>query len=299
MNRESSINVIDRSVKVLVRRAPGVFFRLAGTEVIPDRIYPGDVSVNLPEFRADQVLIVGDEGDPSRWASHLEYQLQPDERVIRGWFLKNAALTAQLDIPVILTAVYLTRGGYATFPNAYTTEAGGLTNKYIFNTIHLWEHAERIRSGELRELAPLLVLCEDVPTEVTLREERELILGLDALPVVRNELLQLAVTVGARYFSPDVLRTIFREELQMLKEASFIEEWISEGIERGIQQGRAEGELEGRAREARQLLLRLLRERFGELPESVVARVESEGLEWCEEMAVRTLKAATLEELGL
>ena len=36
--------------------------------------------------------------DPEPRAIHLEYQLQPDTRVLRGWFLKNAALTAQLQV---------------------------------------------------------------------------------------------------------------------------------------------------------------------------------------------------------
>src|SRR5438034_11694565 len=88
-------SIIDRSVKVLIRRVPPAFFRLLGLVVDPGAIRPGDVSVNLPEFRADQLFIVGAEDDPARWALHLEYQLQPDARVIRGWFLQGAALTAQ------------------------------------------------------------------------------------------------------------------------------------------------------------------------------------------------------------
>ena len=49
----------------------------------------------------------------------------------------------------------------------------------------------------------------------------------------------------------------------------------------------------------RELLLRLLRRRFGDLPPAVVARVQSGDLEWCEEVAVRLLTATSLEELGL
>lgn len=104
--------LIDRSVKALMRRVPPAFFRLAGADVDPGTIQIGDVSINLPEFRADQVFLVGEVSDPERWAAHLEYQLQPDPRVLRGWFLKNAALTAQWDLPVLLTVVYLTKGLY-------------------------------------------------------------------------------------------------------------------------------------------------------------------------------------------
>jgi predicted transposase YdaD len=294
-----STSIIDRSVKILIRRVPPAFFRLLGLVIDPDAIRPGDVSVNLPEFRADQLFIVGAEDDPARWALHLEYQLQPDARVMRGWFLKNAALTAQLELPVILTVVYLTRGSHSTFPAAYIVGGEGLTNEYRFHTIRLWEHADRIRGGELPELAPLLVLCEDVPTEQTLQEERRLILGLPVDPSVRTELLAVALTVGTRYFSRDVLERLFREELQMLKEASFIDEWIEQGIAQGIAQGMAQGEVRGRAAGARQMLLRLLRARFGDLPAVIVSRVENEGPEWCEDMAERVLEAKSLEELGL
>src|SRR5438876_6919586 len=109
--------LIDRSMKALIRRVPGAFFRLAGVDTGPRPIRSDDVSINLPEHRADQVLILGAEDDPTRWASHLEYQLQPDARVMQGWFFKNAALNSDLDIPVILTVIYLTRAGLTTFPD--------------------------------------------------------------------------------------------------------------------------------------------------------------------------------------
>lgn len=112
-------------------------------------------------------------------AWHLEYQIAPDRRREAGWLLKNAALNAQLGMPVVLTVVYLTRGRRRRFPVIHTVSAGGLANRHTFHTLRLWEHAERIRSGELPELAPLLVLCEDNPDEDTLRTERKLILSSD------------------------------------------------------------------------------------------------------------------------
>jgi hypothetical protein len=67
------------------------------------------------------------------------------------------------------------------------------------------------------------------------------------------------------------------------------QQWIQEGEQRGIELGKAAGE--------RQLLLRLLRAKFGALPESVEARVnaavEPELLTWSE----RVLTATSLDEL--
>lgn len=279
--------LIDRSVKALIRRVPGAFFRLAGVDIDPGAVRFEDVALNLPEFRADHVLVVGAEDNSSRWAIHLEYQLEPDTSVMPGWLLKQAALTIRLGAPVPLVVVYLTRGSYSTFPDTYSIEAGGIRNVFLFHTIRLWEHAARIRSGDLTELAPLLVLCEDKPTERTLREERRLILGLDVAADVRAELLAVALTVGLRYFGRDLLLRLFREELDMLKGANIIEEWM------------VEREALGEAKQARSMLLRLLRARFGDLPEAVVQRVETEDPEWCEETAERTLTAKSLDELSL
>jgi predicted transposase YdaD len=295
---------IDRSLKALIRAVPPAFCRLAGAEVEPGRIRMVEASVNLPEFRADQVLLIQDD---TPWAIHVEYQLQPDRRVLRGWFLKNAALSAQLDLPVLLTVVYLARGKRRTFHDAYVAEAGGMRNEFRFQTVRLWEQAARIRGGDLRELAPLLVLCEDNPEAETLEEELRLIRSLDVPVAVRSELVAVAFTVGARFFSRDFLFDLFRAEVPMLKEASIIQEWINEGKAEGRAEGRAEGKVEGKVEgraegelaAARRFLLRQLRARFGELPPGVVARVESADRAWCDEAGVRLLTAEALGDLGL
>src|SRR5579862_5141227 len=96
-----------------------------------------DTAVNLSEFRADQILLLGEEGEPERWGWHLELQIEPDARVVGGWLLKNAAFNRRLDLPVVLTVLYLTRGDRVTFPDTYAIEGGGLSNQYRFDTIHL------------------------------------------------------------------------------------------------------------------------------------------------------------------
>jgi predicted transposase YdaD len=300
-SRPDSSALIDRSVKALIRQVPGAFFRLAGVETGLSPIRYEDVTVSIPEHRADQVLSLGADDDPDRWASHLEYQLQPDARVLRGWFFKNAGLNAQLDMPVILTVLYLTRGNSAPFPDTVTIQGGGLSNHYQFNTIRLWEHTDRIRGGDLPELAPLLLLCEDNPTEQTLREERALILDLSTTREVRVELLAEALTVGTRYFARELLETLFREELQMLKEASIVGDWLEEalqeGYEKGIQEGIQQGIQQGKTEATQEFVLDFLRERFGELSPAVVTRVQSADLAWCKEFIQRASRANSLEEL--
>jgi hypothetical protein len=98
-------DLIDRSLKVLTRHAAHAFCRLAEIAVEPSQIRFEDTAVSLAEYRADNVLILGEEGDPGRWGWHLEYQLEPDARVMPGWLLKNAAFNTRLDLPVVLTVV--------------------------------------------------------------------------------------------------------------------------------------------------------------------------------------------------
>ena len=60
-----------------------------------------------------------------------------------------------------------------------------------------------------------------------------------------------------------------------------------------IEQGRREGEHKGQ----RKLLLRLLRVRFGELPESAVAQVQTADAGQLDAWAERVLSAPTLAEV--
>jgi hypothetical protein len=61
-------------------------------------------------------------------------------------------------------------------------------------------------------------------------------------------------------------------------------------------EGRAEGRTEGRTEQARTLLLRLLRVRFGTIPETVVERVQAAELGALERWADQVLVAPTAEE---
>src|SRR5262249_355790 len=129
------------------------------------------------------------------------------------------------------------------------------------------------------------------------------------------ELLAVALTAGLRYFARDLLETVFREELQMLKQASIIQDWLDEalkegearglaegearGLAEGEARGLAEGEARGEAKRAQEILVELLRRRFGEVPAELRARIEREGPEWCQETVLRAAEAGSLEELGL
>ena len=82
----------------------------------------------------------------------------------------------------------------------------------------------------------------------------------------------------------DVMQTI----AQMLE---------SRGMERGLQQGRQEGVQQGMQQGERELLLRLLRRRFGELSAAVRERVAAAQTPELDRWAEQLLTAASLEEV--
>ena len=93
------------------------------------------------------------------------------------------------------------------------------------------------------------------------------------------------MTVGARYFDKEFLWKFFREEMEKMREATFIDEWLEEKLEEGLQQGLQQGLERGIERGIEQgiqqekqrtrwlILMRILRRHFGELPLSLEERL--------------------------
>jgi hypothetical protein len=316
---ESDIpNLIDRSVKRLFRDQPQALLRLAG--VPPAAVRFEDSNLNLPELRADHVFII-EEGQPEPFALYLEYQLKPKASELPLWALKWSGLCRQLPMEVVLLVIYLEKGKRATFPTLYRRRGGRLRTTLSFDTVRLWEHRDRIVSGEWPELAPLLVLCEAQPSEATLRQEVELIHRSGLSREIQAELMGVAALLATRRFGRGVLRTIFREELAMLDETEDLKElfleigsfqkWLqdprvsgelraeakAEGEAEGIARGKAEGQAEGEAAVARRMTLAFLVRRFGELPAVLEAQIATEDAGWCQSLFDRAISATSLADL--
>jgi len=78
------------------------------------------------------------------------------------------------------------------------------------------------------------------------------------------------------------------------------EKIAAQGEAKGEAKGHAEGEAKGRGEGAREILLSLLAERFGPLPEGARRQVEEiSSLQRLTQLAKRVLTAHSLEEIGL
>ncbi len=294
--------VVDKVVKTLIQGSPEVFLKLGDFNVAVSDIHAVDTAINLTESRADHVFRIGKLHSRSVWALLLEYQLYPKQKLVREWLYKKYALQKQLDMPVMLVAFYLRRGRSRSFPSSDILVRGSLTNQSEFSTIHLWMHLERIRSGELAELAPLLPLCVERPTRRILEEGRHLIRSA-GFPLRKEiDLMALSAAIGTRYLTAQIVQEVFREDMEMIKSASFIEEWMSEREERGkiegVTLGRTEGLAEGRTDEARVLARILLAERFGSVPEVLAERIQDGDEAWCRLLLARLVNAASMDDLN-
>jgi len=261
-------NIIDRSVKALARLHPEAFVRVALGEtqgVAVETIE--NPEINLPERRLDFVYGLRRE-DEERFL-HLEFQLEHEPDVPKRVFVYNALLTAAFEKPVISAVIYLERRDYRHLPQEYTVSfAGQAVNSFRYRAVKLWDYAEAIARGELRELAPLLILLTREKDEEVLARARELIL---AAPEAgrRADALSVAVTVAGRYFPREFLLKFFREELAMLRDAGIVQDWINEGFNQGIEKGRLQGQIATLQSD----IIEVLTERFGVLKRGLAQKL--------------------------
>ena len=117
----------------------------------------------------------------------------------------------------------------------------------------LWEFKERIESGELLELAPLLPLFYQKPNLELLEKERELIQKASDFQQ-RSDLITLAMMVAFRKYETQFIQEFFKKEHQILKESTFVKEWIKEGWEKGIKEGKKRDWKKGKKKGWRKVL---------------------------------------------
>lgn len=235
----AKINTFDRSLKVIARNHAELFVRLALPNIPLTLVEQQEnVELSLPVQPVDfvhRMLYTGqaEQASPQEYLLHLEFQLDHFDDFPRRMCHVHGSLTQQFRLPVLSIAIYLKRREKA-IPTAYVVELDGATlNQFTYPVIQLWDYVDRIRSGEFRELAPLLVVLEETPDEETLHVERELILQ-EPDPEKRADLLSIAVTLAARMFDRDFLRRFFREELRQMQHATLIDEWLEEAVKQAL-----------------------------------------------------------------
>jgi predicted transposase YdaD len=293
----TKINIFDRTLKIISRNYADCLLRLAFPN-IPIRLIGTleNIELSLPVQPVDFVHRIEDQGQEH--ILHIEFQLEHENEFPRRMCSYYGALTKQFDLPVVTLALYL-RPRKSPIPNEYVVTLGEqVVNRFTYPVLKLWDYVEEIKSGKHRELAPLLVTLVGEPDQTVLNQERDLILEE---PDSRNRanLLAMAVTMAARYFDKAFLWRFFREELEQMREATFIEDWIEEGVQQGkqigiqqgkqigkqigiqkgrqqgIQEGIYQGQREGSRQAHRENILQVLKARFN-LPRPEIVSLDNQ-----------------------
>ncbi len=271
---------IDRAVKVFFGQHPESCLDLLfgrDRNVVLQGVE--DPQINIPERRADKVWLVADQGKGA--VIHVEAMLEPKTSELPNFNTKAALLEETLNRPVVTVIIYLEKGKYETFPYVYETQAGSLKNTHIFARILLWEHKDRILSGEFKEFAPFLVLCEDEPNEAFLDQAVQLISQMSD-EKERKNLFSLAVMVAYRKFKDkEFLRKKFKEQRTMTQESDFLIDWLEESEQKG----------------KRLLLQAQLAKKFGSLSQDLLDRLNHLSGEKIDSLSLAILDLKDIGEL--
>jgi len=119
--------------------------------------------INIPEKRADLVYQI--EQEDIKYLLHLEFQLRHEKDLPERMFKYSAFLTESYRLPVIPTVIYLERRNYRQLPSEYSvTLDGKIMSRFTYQAIKLWDYSEAIAKGELKGLAPLLIMLTEEKT---------------------------------------------------------------------------------------------------------------------------------------
>jgi predicted transposase YdaD len=169
----------------------------------------------------------------------------------------------------------------------------GIESVQSYRVINLWEvNAEIVFERSLKVLLPFVpILKQGGEAEIVqralnqLRAEEQLV-----------ELESLLAFFATFVLGTEVVRQIMRWDMAVLRESPWYNEILQEGERLGAQKGREEGREEALQQE-RSLILRLVQQKVGQLPEGIGDRVTSLPLEQLEELAIALLDFSSLSDL--
>jgi hypothetical protein len=273
-------------------------------------------SADLRERHGDRVWRLRWRGGERGWLYLyllLEFQSTPEPfmavrllgyvSMLLADLVRTKVATPALGLPPVLSLVLYNGkrpwGAHADLASLFRSVPPG-THRYLPQLSYLLVDENRLRPDELalpgNRVASLIRLETCAPEELP-----DLTAELAAqLPKGKESELRQDFTTWLRQLlrrlrpGVTILQVGDLEEIAMLEET--LTEWLNGAERKGRKEGRQEGQIEG----MRQLLVRLLEQRFGVLPSAARRRVRAiSSAKKLEELADRALVAGSLAELGL
>ena len=293
----------DATTKELLEAHPEAWLRLLlRSEVPPVVVLNADLSTITTE--ADKLLRV--EG-PEPWLVHVEFQSSYDATLPLRLQRYNILAHTRHGLPALSLVVLLRREADAPGLTGLLQQRlpdGWLYHEFRYRVVRVWElPVEEVLAAGIGTLplAPLAAVAPEAVPDVLRRVQDRLV--REAAPDARPSLWTATyLLMGLRY--PDgFTEAVFGGISAMNMEDSttymaILRKGEAKGRAEGRAEGEAEGEAKGRVEEARRILLRQGRRRFGPPAPHVVAAIEATtDLGQIEQWIDRVLDAATWDEL--
>ena len=267
-----------------------------------------EIQINLPGGRvivADLVAKVKFHGTDLYFLIHVEHQSTATGGFPRRFFEYFAGLFLTQGLMIYPIVVYSHDAPAKPQPAEYTMSFPGFeVLKFAYQVVQLNKLDWRAYLKSDNPIASALMAKMKIAERDRPRVKMEclrLMLTMKLNPA-RMKLIEVFVDSYLRLNREETAEfeaVIAGTELDPKEKEKIMEmttSWMEEGIEKGLKQGRMEGRMEGR----REILLDLIRMKFGPLPESVARSVEKiASTDQLESLSSKILTATSLEQLGL
>ena len=290
---------IHESLVDLFRHRPDLapaLMRRAGVE-LPDAATPRVTSAELvdlnpAEYRADVVVRLDQADGSAAEAIIVEVQLERDGKKRQSWPWYMAGVHAKLDCLATLLVVTIDSGIAAWCARPIALDRNGsVIRPLVLGPETLPHITDFEQARQLPELAVLSAAAhgnEDDAAEIAMAG-LSACSGLDSQRATRYADFILASLGEAARRALEELMSVHKYEYQ----SDFAKKYFNEGRE----EGRDEGLLEGRKRERREVLLKLLTQRFGDIPARVRDRIEHADMDELQRWTERFVPAMTLMDI--
>ena len=255
----------------------------------------GDNSLEVVDFlsgdfqwvaRANDVLIKVRSPEWGEFLVANDMQLRPHQNMARRLRAYAALGEERYNLPVYPVVVNILPGSYADI-NRYRSEFMGLVAQQDFRTINLWEvDVELVFAENLVTLLPFTPILKGGNHESVVSKAVTLLRAEQNIA----ELEPLLAFFATFVMETEVVRRIMRWDMAVLRESPWYNEILKEGLEQGIEQGIERGK--------EQMVLNILRHRFGELDDAWVARVQAIPSDQLEQVILMAFDVESLAELA-
>jgi len=230
-----------------------------------------------------------------------EIQFRPDARMPQRLRAYAALAEERYGLPVYPVVVNLLQPRQQqAIATSYHSELMGLMAHQDYRVLNLWEvDADLVLEQNWSTLLPFVPLMRGGHERGAISQALALLRDDDRL----SEMEPLLAFFATFVMTPDEVQTMMRWNMAMLRESPWYLEIENEGIQKGIQQGMQEGIQQGMQEGIQQgqaeLVLSVLRRRFGDASSRLVPAVRSVPSERMPDLLDVALMAGSLDEVAV